>query len=112
MTWLDHHRRSTKLAEAARKLLRRGEESKATHLYEEAAAEAERAMALVPRERRVTFGVIAMLAHRLWRRARRADDAARVAAVIRGSPELFPVTVSHLDAPASASTLRPSRKRD
>jgi hypothetical protein len=112
MTWLDHHRRSTKLAEAARKLLRRGDESKATHLYEEAAAEAERAMALVPRERRVTFGVIAMLAHRLWRRARRADDAARVAAVIRGSPALFPVTVSQLDAPVSASTLSPLLKRD
>ena len=106
MTWLDHHRRSTTLAAAARKLLRRGEESKAECLYEEAAAEAERAMALVPRERRVTFGVIAMLAHRLWRRARRTEDAARVAAVMRGSPELFPVTVSPLDSPASGSRRR------
>jgi len=109
MTWLDHHRRSTKLAAAARKLLRRGEERKATGLYEEAAAEAERAMALVPRERRVTFGVIAMLAHRLWRRARRTDDAARVAAIVRGSPELFPVTVSPSDSPASGSKLPPRR---
>jgi len=109
MTWFDHHRRSTKLAEAARKLLGRGEQSKAERLYEEAAAEAERAMALVPRERRVTFGVIAMLAHRLWRRARRTQDAARVAAVIRGSPELFPVSVSTLDTPASGSTLPRNR---
>jgi hypothetical protein len=106
MTWFDHHRRSTKLAEAARRLLRRGDESKAEHLYEEAAVEAERAMALVPRDKRVTFGVIAMLAHRLWRRARRTEDAARVAALMRGSPELFPVTVSPLDAPAKGPTLR------
>lgn len=94
MTWFDHHRRSTKLAAAARKLLRLGNERKAERLYAEAAAEAERAMALVPAERKITFGVIAMLAHRLWRRARRADDAARVAVMIRGSPELFPVTIS------------------
>ena len=111
MTWLDHHRRSTKLAAAARKLLRRGEESKAECLYEKAAAEAERAMALVPRERRVTFGVIAMLAHRLWRRARRADDAARIAAVMRGSPELFPITVSPFDPQVSSSALPPTLKR-
>jgi len=94
MTWFDHHRESTRLAAAARKLLRRGDERKAERLYEKAALEAERAMTLVPRERKVTFGVIAMLAHRLWRRARRQDDAARVAALIRGSPELFPITVS------------------
>jgi hypothetical protein len=104
MTWFDHHRRSTKLAEVARKLLRNGDERRAERLYGEAAAEAERAMALVPPERKVTFGVIAMLAHRLWRRARRSDDAARVAAVIRGSPELFPVTISPQSAPAPAST--------
>jgi hypothetical protein len=100
MTWLDHHRKSTTLAAAARRLLCAGDERKAEELYEKAAAEAERAMALVPRERRVTLGVIAMLAHRLWRRARRTDNAARVAALMRGSPELFPVTVSPRSAPA------------
>ena len=109
MTWFDHHARSTKLAAAARKLLSRGEERKAERLYGEAAAEAERAMALVPPERNVTFGVIAMLAHRLWRRARRSEDAARVAQVIRGSPELFPLTVSPSEAGASAPPL-PRRK--
>jgi len=103
MTWFEHHRQSTKLAAAARKLLRRGDERKAERLYEKAAAEAERAMALVPREKPVTFGVIAMLAHRLWRRARHSEDAARVAEVIRGSPELFPITVNPLDAPAAAA---------
>ncbi|MEP6637264.1 MAG: hypothetical protein ABJB97_11115 [Acidobacteriota bacterium] len=102
MTWFDHHSRSTKLAAAARKLFRRGDEKSAERLYEEAATEAERAMALVPREKQVTFGVIAMLAHRLWRRAHRSEDAARVAEVIRGSPELFPVTVSPLDGVAPA----------
>jgi hypothetical protein len=111
MTWLDHQRRSTKLAAAARKLLRRGEESNAERLYEEAATEAERAMALVPRERRVTFGVIAMLAHRLWRRAHRAEEAARVASQIRGSPELFPLTVSRLDVPVSGPRSHSPRKR-
>ena len=109
MTWVDHHSRSTKLAEAARKLLRHGDEQSAERLYEEAATEAERAMALVPRERRVTFGVIAMLAHRLWRRAHRSDNAARVAAIIRGSPELFPVTVSPLDGRAPA--LLPQKRK-
>jgi len=102
VTWLDHHHRSTRLAAAARQLLRRGDERRAERLYEKAATEAERAMALVPREKQVTFGVIAMLAHRLWRRARRSDDAARVAALIRGSPELFPITVSPLDDGPSA----------
>jgi hypothetical protein len=97
MTWLDHHHRSTKLAAAARKSVRLGDERSAERLYEKAATEAERALALVPREKRVTFGVIAMLAHRLWRSARRADDAARVAELIRGSPELFPITVNPLD---------------
>jgi len=106
MTWLDHHERSTNLAAAAQKLLRRGEERKAEELYEKAAAEAERAMALVPKERIVTFGVIAILAHRLWRRARRADDAARVAAAFRGSAELFPVTVSPSDATSQQGNLR------
>jgi hypothetical protein len=103
MTWFDHHHRSTKLAEAARKLLRRGDQRKAEQLYEQAATEAERAMALVPKDKRVTFGVVAMLAHRLWRRAHRSEDAARVAQVIRGSPELFPVTVSPLDGGAADS---------
>jgi hypothetical protein len=109
MTWFEHHERSTKLAAAARKLLRRGENREAEKLYEKAAAEAERAMALVPPERKVTFGVIAMLAHRLWRRARRRGDAARVATAIRGSPELFPVTVSPLDVPGSGP-LPPKRR--
>jgi hypothetical protein len=104
MNWLDHHYRSKKLAAAARKLLRLGEARKAEHLYGEAATEAERAMALVPREKQVTFGVIAMLAHRLWRCARRSNDAARVAELIRGSPELFPITVSPADGGALAPT--------
>jgi hypothetical protein len=106
MTWLEHHHRSTTLAAAARKLLRRGDERTAERLYEEAAAEAERAMALVPRERHVTFGVIAMIAHRLWRRARRSDDAARVAALICDSPDLFPITVSPQGSATPAPTLR------
>jgi hypothetical protein len=110
MTWVDHHRQSTILAAAAKKSLHRGDERKAERLYEEAAAEAERAMALVPREKQVTFGVIAMLAHRLWRRARRSEDAARVAAVIRGSPELFSITVSPGDSGARNSP-PPSQKR-
>ncbi len=109
MTWLEHHERSTKLAAAARTLVRHGDARKAERLYADAATEAERAMALVPPERKVTFGVIAMLAHRLWRRARRQGDAARVAKVIRGSPELFPITVSALDASASASP--PTRQK-
>ena len=109
MTWFDHHLKSTKLAAAARKLLHLGDERKAKRLYGEAAAEAERAMALVPREKQVTFGVIAMLAHRLWRRAHRSADAARVAEIIRGSPELFPLTVSPQGG-ASPAPPPPKRK--
>ena len=103
MTWFEHHARSTKLAAAARTLVHLGDARKAERLYADAAAEAARAMALVPPDRKVTFGVVAMLAHRLWRRARRQSDAARVATVIRGSPELFPITVSSVDASAPAS---------
>jgi hypothetical protein len=110
MTWLDHHHRSTKLAAAALKLLRGGDARKAEHLYEKAATEAERAMALVPREKQVTFGVIAMLAHRLWRRARRSDDADRVAELIRGAPDLFPITMAPLDG-AAPPPAAPPRKR-
>ena len=110
MTWLDHHYRSTKLAATARKLLRLGDQRKAERLYEQAATEAERAMALVPREKQVTFGVIAMLAHRLWRRARRSDDAARVAELIRGSPGLSPITVSPLDGGAPTPTSPPRNR--
>ena len=106
MTWLDHHRKSSKLAALAQTLLRSGDERKAERLYGEAAAEAERAMALVPKDKRVTFGVVAMLAHRLWRRAHRQSDAARIAAVIRGSPELFPITVI-----PQGSALPPLQKR-
>lgn len=109
MTWFEHHERSTKLAAAARKLLRHGENREAEKLYEKAAVEAERAMALVPPERKVTFGVIAMLAHRLWRRADRQGDAVRVAAAIRGSPEPFPLTVSPLEGPG-LGPLRPKRR--
>jgi hypothetical protein len=109
MTWVEHHERSTKLAAAARTLVHLGDARKAERLYADAAVEAERAMALVPAERKVTFGVVAMLAHRLWRRARRQRDAARVAEVIRGSPGLFPITVSALDASAPASP--PTRQK-
>ena len=109
MTWLDHHERSKELAAVARKLFHRGEEREAEKLYEKAAAEAERAMVLVPRERTVTFGAIAMHTHRLWRRARRTDDAARVAALIRGSSELFPITVSTSHA-APRSTPMPHKR--
>ena len=109
MTWLEHHRRSTKLAATARKLRHVGDEGKAQRLYGEAAAEAERAMALVPAERRVTVRAIAVLAHGLWRRARRSDDAARVAAAFRGSPELFAVTVS--PPGSSASPLQPTKRK-
>jgi hypothetical protein len=48
---------------------------------------------------RVTLGAIAMLAASLWRRAHRSDDAARVARLIRGAPELFPITVGPWTAP-------------
>jgi len=41
-----------------------------------------------------------------WRRANRSEDAARVARLIRGAPELFPITVTPLDgASASGSEL-------
>jgi hypothetical protein len=107
MTWLEHHERSTKLAAAAQKLRHSGDAREAEKLYEKAAAEAERAMALVPPERKVTFGVVAMLAHRLWRRACRQSDAARVASVIRGAPELFPITV----APQAGASPLPTQRR-
>ena len=109
MTWLDHHHRSTKLAAAAQEMRRLGDEGRAERLYREAAVEAERAMALVPKERKVTFGAAAMLAHRLWRRARRSEDAARIAKLIDGSPDLFPVTMSPLDGRTTPSSTQHRR---
>jgi hypothetical protein len=108
VTWLDHHRRSKKLAADAQSSLRRGDEIKARELYAEAAQEAERALAQVPREKEITLGVIAMLAAALWRRAHRTEDAARLARLIRGAPELFPITLTPLHG-AAAAPAQPKR---
>jgi hypothetical protein len=102
MTWFDHHHRSKKLASAAKSSLRQGDEAMARRLYTQAAEEAEQALAKVSREKQVTQGVIAMLAVSLWRRAHRSDEAARVARLIRGAPDLFPVTLGPLDGTTAA----------
>ena len=104
MTWFDHHHRSKKLASAAQSSLRRGDEATARHLFAQAAQEAEQALAQVPREKQVTLGVIAMFAASWWRRAHRTDEAARVARLIRGEPDLFPTTLTPLDGTTSAGT--------
>ena len=93
MTWFDHHHRSKKLAAAAKSSLHCGDEATAQCLFAQAAQEAEHALALVSPDKQVTLGAIAMSAVLWWRRANRSDDAARVARLIRGSPELFPITV-------------------
>ena len=74
----------------------------AQRLFTQAAQEAEQALAQVSREKQVTQGVIAMLAASLWRRAHRSDEAARVARLIRGAPELFPITLAPLDGATGA----------
>lgn len=102
MTWLDHQQRSKKLAAAARTSLSRGDETRARELYAEAAQAAEQALWQVPREKEITLGVIAMFAASLWRRAHRTDDAARLAKLIRGAPELFPNTVTPLSGTTAA----------
>ena len=104
MTWFDHHHRSKKLASAAKSSLRQGDEAMARRLFTQAAQEAEQALAQVSREKQVTQGVIAMFAASLWRRANRSDEAARVARLIRGAPDLFPVTLGPLDGTTSAGT--------
>jgi hypothetical protein len=104
MTWFDHHHRSKKLASAAQSSLRRGDEATARRLFAEAAQEAEEALAQVSREKQVTLGVIAMSAASWWRRANRSDEAARVARLIRGAPDLFPITLGPLDGTTSART--------
>ena len=108
MTWFDHHHRSKKLASAAQQSLRQGDETTARRLFAEAAQEAERALAKVSSEKPVTLGVIAMSAASLWRRAHRSDEAARVARLIRGAPDLFPITFGPLDGatPAAAHSKR------
>jgi len=108
MTWFDHHHQSKKLASAAQTSLRRGDEATAQRLFAEAAQEAEAALAQVSHEKQVTQGVIAMSAASLWRRANRSDEAARVARLIRGAPDLFPITLGPLDDTTSPRT-RPSR---
>ena len=109
MTWLDHQHRSKKLAAAAQASLSRGDESKARELYAEAADAAEQAFSQVPREKEITLGVIAMFAASLWRRAHRSDDAARLAKLVRGSPELFPITVIPL--PGTTATPASTNQR-
>ncbi len=104
MTWFDHHHRGRKLAAAARLSQRQGEEAAAQRLYAQAAEEAERALALVPREKHVTLGVVAMSAAKWWRRAHRSEDAARAARLIEASPELFPITLSPLDGTTPSPT--------
>jgi hypothetical protein len=104
MTWFDHHHRGKKLASAAQSSLRRGDDAMARHLFAQAAQEAEQALAQVSREKHITLGVIAMLAASWWRRADRSDEAARVARLIRGAPELFPITLGPLDATTSTGT--------
>jgi hypothetical protein len=106
VTWFDHHRRSKKLAAAAQSSLLHGDETMARQLFAQAAQEAERALAIVPREKQVTRGVVAMFAARWWRRAHRSEEAARMARLIRGAPDLFPVTLSPLDGPVPASAPR------
>ena len=103
ITWFDHHHRSGKLAAAAQSFQRSGDETKARKLYAEAAQEAERAMELVSREKQFTLGMVAMSAARLWRRAHRSDDAARVARLVRGAPDVFPITLCPLDNALRAS---------
>ena len=76
----------------------------AQRLFTQAAQEAEQALAQVSREKQVTQGVIAMFAASLWRRANRSDEAARVARLIRGAPDLFPITLVPLDGTTAAGT--------
>jgi len=102
VTWFDHHQYSKKLAAAAQSALRCGDEPGARRIYAQAAQEAEKALALVPRWKQVTRGVVAMSAARWWRRAHRSEEAARMARLIRGAPDLFPVTLSPLDGAVPA----------
>src|SRR4029453_2511301 len=104
MTWFDHHHRSKKLASAAQSSLRRGDEATAQRLFAQAAQEAEQALAQVSREKQVTLGVIAVAAASLGRRADRSDEGARVAPLIRGAPDLFPITLGPLDGTTAAGT--------
>ena len=109
MTWFDHQYKSKKLAAAAQKSLHRGDDASARTLFAQAAQEAENALAEVSPDKRITLGAIAMSAASLWRRAHRSDDAARVAQLIRGAPELFPLTLGPLDGGAPRITERPRR---
>jgi len=97
VTWFDHHHRSKELAAAADSLLHRGDEASARGLFAQAAQEAERALAQVSPDKQVTLAAIAMSAVSWWRSANRPDEAARVARLIRGAPDLFPISVSPLD---------------
>ena len=53
MTWFDHHQYSEKLAAAAQSALQCGDEPGARRIYAQAAQEAEKALALVPRWKQV-----------------------------------------------------------
>ena len=88
------------MAATAQSMLHQGDDASARRLFAQAAQEAEQALAQVSLHKHVTRGAIAMSATSLWRRAHRSDDAARVARLIRGSPDLFPITAGLLDGVA------------
>ena len=95
-TWLELHLRSERFASSAREFLRRGHEAAAEELFAKAALAEEEALERISRDRRTTLGAIAISASALWLRAKRVEDAARVARLLLRLPELFPLAHRHL----------------
>jgi len=98
ITWLESHLQSERFASAARDFLRRGNEVRAQELFVQAAIAEEQALEKISRDRTTTLGVIAMSASALWLRAKRVEDAARVARLLLRIPELLPLAQRHLIA--------------
>lgn len=96
VTWFEAHRRSEKLASAARASLRCGDEPTAQQLFAQAAIAEEEALQQISPDRPTTLGVIAMSASALWLKAKRVEDAARVARLLLRMPELLPLAQRHL----------------
>ena len=98
VTWFEAHCRSQKLASAARAPLSRGDEPTAQDLFAQAAAAEEQALQQISPDRPTTLGVIALSASALWIKAKRVEDAARVARLLLRMPALLPLAQSHLTA--------------
>lgn len=79
MAWIDHHRRSERLASQAEACLREGREEEARSHYARSAKAEERALGELDLSKAKTYGITAVSAASLYFKAGKLAEAERVA---------------------------------